>query len=70
MERITYKAIQPDGTSLWDSWFPLSKLEEKKKFYQDSGTPSKFFQEYMMEVQSEEDSVCRKHVKYWEGDMI
>lgn len=65
---ITYKAIQSDGTSLWDSWFPISKLEEKKKFYQDSGTPSKFYQEYMMEVQSEEDSVWgRKHVKYWEG---
>ena len=65
---ITYKAILPDGSPLWDSWFPLKKLEEKKKFYRDSGTPSKFFQEYMMEVQSEEDSVWRRsHVKYWEG---
>ena len=65
---ITYKAILPDGSPLWDSWFPLKKLEEKKKFYRDSGTPSKFFQEYMMEVQSEEDAVwTRKHTKYWEG---
>ena len=65
---ITYKAIQKDGTPLWASWFPLDKLEEKKKFYRDSGTPSKFFQEYMMEVQSEEDSVwTRKHIKHWEG---
>ena len=65
---ITYKAILPDGTSLWPGWFPLEKLEEKKKFYQDSGTPSKFYQEYMMQVQSEEDSIwTQKHIKYWEG---
>ena len=65
---ITYKAILPDGSPLWASWFPKDKLEEKKKFYRDSGTPSKFYQEYMMEVQSEEDSVwTRKHVKYWKG---
>lgn len=65
---ITYKAILPDGQPLWDSWFPREKLEEKKKFYRDSGTPSKFYQEYMMEVQSEEDSVwTRKHIKYWDG---
>ena len=65
---ITYKAILPDGSSLWPGWFPLEKLEEKKKFYQDSGTPSKFYQEYMMQVQSEEDSIwTQKHIKYWEG---
>ena len=65
---ITYKAILPDGQPLWDSWFPREKLEEKKKFYRDSGTPSKFYQENMMEVQSEEDSVwTRKHIKYWDG---
>jgi len=65
---ITYKAILPNGSPLWDSWFPITKLEEKKKFYRDSGTPSKFYQEYMMEVQSEEDSVWRRqHIKYWKG---
>ena len=65
---ITYKAIQPNGSPLWASWFPISKLEEKKKFYQDSGTPSKFYQEYMMEVQSAEDAVwLRSHIKDWEG---
>jgi len=65
---ITYKAVLPDGSPLWPSFFPNSKLEEKKKFYRDSGQPAKFFQEYMMEVQSEEDSVWRRqHIKYWEG---
>ena len=65
---ITYKAITKSGESLWHSWFPKKKLEEKKKFYHDSGQASKFYQEYMMEVQSAEDSLwSRKHIKYWKG---
>jgi len=68
---ITYKALQKDGTPLWPSWFGHKEMERKKKFYQDSGTPQKFYQEYMMEVQSEEDSIfTRDHVKYWDGDFI
>ena len=66
---ITYKAIQEDGTPLWPSWFGHKEMERKKKFYQDSGTPQKFYQEYMMEVQSSEDSIfTREHIKYWEGN--
>jgi len=65
---ITYKAILPSGESLWTSFFNKAKLEEKKKFYIDSGQSTKFYQEYMMEVQSEDDSVwTRKHLKYWTG---
>jgi len=64
---MLYKAIQ-DEQALVHSWFPLSKLTEKKKFYVDSGKPHKFYQEYMMEVQSAEDSIFNmRHVKYWEG---
>ena len=43
----TYKVIDNKGNVLWDSWFPKKKLEEKKKFYRDSGMPSKFYQEYI-----------------------
>ena len=65
---ITYKAIQDDGTPLWDSWFGQKEMDRKKKFYADSGQPQKFYQEYMMEVQSEADSIfTRDHVKHWEG---
>jgi len=67
----TYKAFDKNQNALWDSWFPTKKLKEKKKFYQDSGQPQKFYQEYMMEVQSAEDSIfSMKHVKYWEGNYI
>jgi hypothetical protein len=68
---VTYKAIQEDGTPLWPSWFGHKEMERKKKFYQDSGTPQKFYQEYMMEVQSEADSIfTRDHIKYWDGKFI
>ena len=67
----TYKAIDSSGNALWDSWFPSKKLEEKKKFYQDSGQPQKLYQEYMMDVQSAEDSIFHmKHVKYLEGSYV
>jgi phage terminase large subunit-like protein len=65
---ICKKAIDENGVMLWDSWFGTKEMERKKKFYADSGQPSKFYQEYMMEVQSEEDAMfTRKHIKYWEG---
>jgi hypothetical protein len=68
---ITYKALQADGTPLWPSWFGKKEMERKKKFYADSGQPQKFYQEYMMEVQNEADSIfTRNHVKYWEGSYI
>jgi hypothetical protein len=46
-------------------------MERKKKFYSDSGQPQKFYQEYMMEVQNEEDSIFnRNHIKYWNGNYV
>jgi len=66
---ITYKALQPDGTPLWPDWFGQKEMTRKKKFYADSGQPQKFFQEYMMEVQNEDDAIfTRSHIKYWDGD--
>ena len=65
---ITYKAITDDGAPLWTSFFNAKKLKEKKKFYADSGQPQKYYQEYMMEVMSDEDAVwTRRHVNYWDG---
>jgi hypothetical protein len=65
---ITYKAITDDGAPLWTSFFNAKKLKEKKKFYADSGQPQKYYQEYMMEVMSDEDAVwTRRHVSYWDG---
>ena len=66
---ITYKALLPSGTPLWPSWFGEKEMERKKKFYVDSGQPQKFYQEYMMEVQSAEDAIfTREHIRYWDGE--
>ena len=65
---ITYKARSKDDTILWPSFFTDKILKERKKFYIDSGQPHKYYQEYFMEVQSEEDSIwTRNHVSYWKG---
>ena len=67
-EIVTYKALDKKGNPLWESWFNKEKMEEKKKFYRDSGQPAKFYQEYMMEVQSAEDSIFNmNHIKFWRG---
>ena len=65
---ITYKALLDNDTPLWGSFFTKKKLKEKKKFYADSGMPQKFYQEYMMEVQSEEAAIWKRaHIRYWNG---
>ena len=68
---ILKKAIDSKGNMLWNSWFPPAEMDRKKKFYADSGQPHKFYQEYMMEVQSEDDSMfTRNHIKEWEGTFM
>ena len=63
-----YEAEQKDGTALWDSWFPKEELERKKKFYADSGQAHKYYQEYMMQVQSEDDAIwTRHHIKEYDA---
>ena len=54
---VTHKAILDDGTTLWPSRWPIAKLEERKQFYIDSGTPAKFYQEYMNQAKSPEDQI-------------
>ncbi len=68
---ILKKAIEENGTMLWNSWFGKKEMDRKKKFYADSGQPHKFYQEYMMEVQSADDSMfTRDHIQYWEGTFM
>jgi predicted phage terminase large subunit-like protein len=52
----TKKAIE-DGAPLWPSRWPMKKIEERKQFYIDSGTPAKFYQEYMNQAKSPEDQI-------------
>ena len=52
----TKKAIE-DGKPIWESRWSMGKLNERKKFYIDSGTPAKFYQEYMNQARSPDDAV-------------
>ncbi len=55
-EVFTRKAIE-DGAPIWPSRWPMKKLDERKQFYIDSGTPAKFYQEYMNQAKSPEDQI-------------
>ena len=55
-EVYTQKAIG-EGEPIWPSRWPLKKLEERRQFYIDSGTPAKFYQEYMNQAKSPEDQI-------------
>ena len=50
------KAIE-DGEPIWKSRWSMGKLNERKQFYVDSGTPAKFYQEYMNQARSPDDQV-------------
>jgi predicted phage terminase large subunit-like protein len=52
----TKKAIE-DGEPIWPSRWPIAKLDERKQFFIDSGTPAKFYQEYMNQAKSPEDQI-------------
>jgi len=65
---ITYQAIDDDGHFLWSSFFTPKIMAQKKQFYYDSGQPAKYYQEYFMQVQSEEDAIWRRQdVRPYEG---
>ena len=55
-EVYTKKAIE-DEKPIWESRWSLKKLEQRKQFYIDSGTPAKFYQEYMNQARSPDDAV-------------
>tara|TARA_R100001198_G_scaffold14363_1_gene6646 strand:+ start:1676 stop:3241 length:1566 start_codon:yes stop_codon:yes gene_type:complete len=55
-EVYTKKAIE-EGKPIWESRWSMEKLEQRKQFYIDSGTPAKFYQEYMNQARSPEDAV-------------
>ena len=59
---FTKKAIE-DGKPIWTSRWSMEKLENRKQFYIDSGTPAKFYQEYMNQARSPDDAVfSEKHI--------
>lgn len=67
---LTWKATQPDmeGGVLWNGGMPREELERRKAMYRAMGKEHLYYQEYELEVQSEDKSRwTRKHIKYHKG---
>ena len=52
---LWYKIIKDDGTSAWEDEFPMSRILEIKKEFEEIGNLGGFYQEYMNEPQSPEE---------------
>ena len=67
---LTWKATQPDmpGGVLWQGGAPREFLDRRKKEYFDRQKEHLYFQEYELEVQSEDESKwTRKHIMFHDG---
>ncbi len=64
---IFYRSTQPSmpGGVLWNSYMPREILDKKKKELEDAGKINLYYQEYELEVQTEESSVwTRSHIRF------
>ena len=49
--------LEDNSTPIWPSRWPIKKLQDRRQFFIDSGTPAKFYQEYMNQARSPEDQI-------------
>ena len=53
---LWFSIIDEDGNSIWESKFPMERIEKIKKSFDEIGNVNGFFQEYMNEAQSPENA--------------
>jgi hypothetical protein len=67
---LTWKSTQPDmpGGVLWNGRMNRAVLDKKKAEYASRDRIAIYYQEYELEVQSDEDRRwTRDHIKFWKG---
>lgn len=64
-----YKAIQDDGSALWEDQVSIETLNQKKSELESIGRLSVFYREYQCEVVGDEDQFfTEESVQYWDGE--
>ena len=63
-----YKALQDDGTALWDEMWSKEKLLAEKKSLDSIGRVSSFYREYQCEIIGDEEQMFREaYLQYYDG---
>ena len=72
MKGWTNHLFRPDikkKISLWEEWFPIEKLLQKKDELESINRLSVFYREYMCEITGDEDQLFKKEdIQYYEGE--
>jgi len=67
---LEYKPDLHNGKALWEDWWSIKKLLEKKKELESINRLSVFYREYMCEIVGDEDQLFRADdFRYFEGDV-
>jgi len=65
---LEYKPDIDKGIALWEDWWSIAKLLEKKKELESINRLSVFYREYMCEIVGDEDQLFRKDdFRYYKG---
>jgi len=73
MKGWTNRVFKPNiekGVSLWEEWWPVKKLIQKKEELESINRLSVFYREYMCEIVGDEDQLFKKEdIQYYEGKL-
>lgn len=65
---LTYKPDFDKGFALWEDWWSIKKLKEKKSELESINRLSVFYREYMCEIVGDEDQLFRlEDLRYYSG---
>ena len=67
---LTYKPDIENKKALWEEWWSIKKLLEKKKELESINRLSVFYREYMCEIVGDEDQLFRADdIRYYDGNV-
>ena len=67
---LTYKPDFENGLALWEDWWSIAKLKQKKEELDSINRLSVFYREYMCEIVGDEDQLFRlEDLNYYKGEI-
>ena len=67
-ENMTFRPDLEENKALWEEWWPINKIREKKEELESINRLSVFYREYMCEIVGDEDQLFRQEdIQFYEG---